>query len=325
MPWLLRTVENLNHWHAAGFIVLSFGIGQFLNKEWPFDNFIVYQLLFIPAVVLALSETKQFLLSVNKFREVTASHPNRADGEYANALLRSPWYSVALLVVGGLFVYSSIVLHYVGFDPTGLYGLVMIIIVMASSVLGQLCYVYHIFLLRRIANGRNFKYNFYLPARTNWVQILDSTGIRLSNAFFVLGFIYTTVYCLNIRGGYVKLAFHPLKLELSTPNNAVFMGSWFVLVLIVIIAFPFYAWLRSRYMDAIVRRLKDISIEEIELLIAESGVRRDRDLDSELKYYQLIKDIDGSATRPRARTNIIPAVATISSIAVQLIIISKSF
>ena len=324
MRSLLRTVEHLNRWQTLAFVTFSFGAGQLLNRYWPFDNFLAYQLLFIPAVVIAFFEVKKFLASIEEFRLMTASYPNKEDGDYIYTLLCSHWYYVALLAVGGLFVYSSVELRYVTFNPTGAYALLMIILVMISAILGQLCYVYYIFLLRRIAAGHGFKYNFYLPYRTNWVLLLDDVGFRLNNAFFVLGFIYTSVYCLNVKGGYLKLAFQPLKLELSTPNNIAFAVSWVVLFVIIIIAFPLYAWLRSRYIDAIVRKLKDISIEEINFLITESGTGQKKDLDSEQKYYRLILDIDGSPRSPRERLNIIPIVATLSSIAVQLITISKS-
>ena len=77
MMWLLRTIERLNHWHALLFVSLSFGVGQLLHRYWPLDNFLAYQFLFIPAVVIAFGEIKRFLNSVSDFRIMTASHPNR--------------------------------------------------------------------------------------------------------------------------------------------------------------------------------------------------------------------------------------------------------
>ena len=325
MLWLLRTIERLSRWHALVFIALSFGVGQLLNRSWPLDNLLTYQLLFTLAVVYAFFEIKRFLNSVGDFRIMTASHPNKEDGDYIYMLSHSYWYGGALLVVGGLFIYSTVELSYVTFDPTGIYALVMITLVMLSAVLGQTFYIYYILLLRRIISGQKFKYNFYLPARTDWVQLLAKVGTRLSNAFFLLGFIYTAVYYLNVKDGYVKLSFSPLQIDLSTPNDIVFLVSWFALFAIVIVTFPLYAWLQSRYMNAIVRKLKDVAIEEINFLITESNIRQEKDVDTEVKYYRLMLDIDGSATSPQERLKIIPIVATASSIAVHVIKISESF
>ena len=63
-------------------------------------------------------------------------------------------------------------------------------------------------------------------------------------------------------------------------------------------------------MNAIVRKLKDVAIEEINFLITESNIRQEKDVDTEVKYYRLMLDIDGSATSPQERLKIIPIVAT---------------
>ena len=323
MRSLLRAIARLNRWHAVVFVGVALACGQLLNIFWPFDSILLYQILFVPAILIAFSEIQRFLQGIEKFRTIIASHPNREDGECISSLLHSYWYFVALALVGGLFVFASIELKYVTFDPTGIYALAMIVLVMVSAVLGQLCYLYYIILLRRIANGRKFKYNFYLPARTNWVRLIHEIGIRLTNAFFVLGFIYTLVYFLNVKDGYLTLSRDPFQFSLATPNDLVFLVSWTVLFGIVVIAFPCYVWLHSTYMNAVVRLLKDLSIEEVSFLI--SGEKETSDRDDRVKYYRMMMDIDASVGTPKERFNFVPVVATMSSIAVHVIKISESF
>jgi len=285
MSWILESIKNLNRWHATFFAIFALLLGQSLNRCWPFENMIIYQLLFIPAILLAFFEIQRFLCSIDEFRSTIASHPNKGDGSYISMLLKSYWYFIVLFVVGGTFIYSCFELGYIGVDPTSIYALVMITLVMISAVLGQLCYIYYILLLRKLQSGKKFKYNFYLPARTAWLQLATKTGSRLNNAFFVLGFIYTVVYFLNIKDGYINIAFDPFSLQFSTPNNLVFLFSWIAVFTLVIIAFPIYAWLRSVYINKIVRDLKDISIEEINFLVANDNVTKTPEMDIGFKYY----------------------------------------
>jgi len=323
MRSLLKAISALSVWHGFTFIAISIALGQTLNWFWPMKDITLYQILFTPAIVYALFEVQRFVAGVEEFRVVIASHPNRTDGDYIDRLLASHWYFAALLIVGGLFIYASLELEYVAINPTGIYALAMIVLVMVSAVLGQLCYLYYVLLLRRLSRGKAFKYNFFLPARTDWVRLLDGMGSRLTNAFFILGFIFTLVYVLNVRPGYIVFSWQPIQITLSTPNDFVFVVSWVVLFLIVVIAFPCYVWLQSTYMRNLVRALKDKSIEEVNSLTSGSG-QPDEKVDSGNSSYRMMMDIDASVPAPRDQFNPIPFIATFSSLAVHLIKISES-
>jgi hypothetical protein len=322
---LYSNIARLDLRHAVIFIVTSFGVGQAVNRFAPLNLFLPYQLLFIPAIVIAFAEVKIFVTSVEKYKAMIASQPTRETGVYIAGLLQSFWALPGLLTVSSLYIYATISLRYVELNPTGYYALVMIGLVMLSAILGQTCYVYYLLLLRRVTASETFKYNFYFPARTDWVQLLTQAGARLSNAFFVLGFIYTLVFFLNMPDGYVTISLRPWRLVLATPNNVAFVMSWVVIFIIIILAFPAYAWLKARYLRILIRRLKDISIGEIELLITEGKIRSEGNVDAELKYYQLMTNIENSSSEASDASNMLPVALTICSIAVHLIKISESF
>jgi hypothetical protein len=325
MQKLLASIKRFNRWHAAVFILFSFGFGQAINRHAPLGNFLAYQLLFIPAVVIALLEIRRFLTGLEEYLTLTASHPDRAAGAFVSNLLKSWWTIPGVATVSLLYIYATLSLRYIEMNSVGYYALLMIILVMLSATLGQTCYVYYLLFLRRLAGGMRFRYNFYFPARTDWVQLLAQMGNRLSNAFFILGFIYTTVYFLNVPDGYIRVSLSPWRLELATPNDEIFLVTWVVIFLIIVLAFPVYAWLKTRYLKLIVRRLKDISLGELDLLVAEGSLRSRGDLDAELKCYQLMEHINDSADSPYERLNLLPIVATLSSVSVHLIKISESF
>lgn len=207
----------------------------------------------------------------------------------------------------------------------GYFALVVIAIVMISAVLGQTCYVYYLLLLRKISKYDAFKYNFYFPARTDWVQFLAYIGTHLSNGFFMLGFIYTTVFYLNMPSSYLTITPHPLRVRIATPNNLAFIVCWLTIFVIIPVAFLVYASFKARYLRAIIRRLKDTSIAEIQALITESNIRQMGNVDAELKYYQLMANIENSSNEASASRNFLPVLLTLSSIAAQLIKISESF
>jgi len=324
MRGIFRLLERLNHWHATGFVIISFGLGQVLNRSTSMNNFFLYQILFIPAVIIAVAEIKRFVFSLRKYRIMTASHPNREVGSYISSLLLSNWAIPGLAVISYLYIYATITLEYVQLNSTGYYALIMISLVMFSAILGQTCYVYYLLFLRKLASSESMKYNFYFPARTDWVQLIAQIGSRLSNAFFVLGFIYTTVFFLNMPDEYVKISLSPWHVELSTPNDLVFLVSWLMIFAIIILAFPVYAGIKSRYIGVIIRKLKDTSVNEICMLMTASNIRDKEGIEAELKYYQLMSSIENSSSSPSERFNLLPIVATISSIAVHVIKISES-
>jgi hypothetical protein len=322
---LYGRIGRLELRHAVAFIVTSFGLGQAINSFAPLDRFLIYQLLFTPAIVIAFAEIKTFVHNVEKYKIMIASHPIRETGAYVSGLLQSYWAVPGLVAISSLYLYSTISLEYIEINSMGFFALLMLTLVMLSAILGQTCYVYYLLLLRRVSRSEEFKYNFYFPARTDWVQFLAQIGTRLSNAFFVLGFIYTTVFFLNMPSGYITISHQPWRLEISTPNNVVFVASWITIFVIIIFAFPMYAWVKARQLRTIIRKLKDVSIHEIEMLITAGDIRGNGNVDAELKYYQLMASIENSPSETSETNNLLPVVLTLSSIAVHLIKISESF
>jgi hypothetical protein len=321
---LYGRIARLTSRHAFIFIIASFGFGQVINRWSPLERFLVYQLLFIPAIVMAFAEIKAFVLNVERYKAMIASHPIRETGSYITDLLESCWAPPGVIIIGSLYIYSTVSLEYIAMNPTGYYAIFMIALVMVSAMLGQTCYVYYLLLLWRVSKSETFRYSFYFPARTDWVQLLTKIGTRLSNAFFILGFIYTTVFFLNVPRGYLTISLNPWQLNISTPNDRAFVAGWVTIFVIIIFAFPLYAWIKARFLRAIIRRLKDISLGEIEMLVADSNIRGKGNIDAELKYYQLMVNIESSSSEATHTDKLIPVALTLSSIVVHLIKISES-
>jgi hypothetical protein len=317
-------IGELTLWHAAILVAVFLPLGQVLNKHYPLDNFVAYESLFLPAILIAFAEIRLFVRSMGKYKMMVASHPIRETGAYISKLLHSYWALPGLVVISSLYIYSTISLRYVALNPMGYFALIVIALVMISAVLAQTCYIYYLLLLRRVTKCELFKYNFYFPARTDWVQFLANVGTHLSNGFFLLGFIYTTVFYLNMPSSYLAITLRPWHVRVTTPNNVAFIASWLTIFIIIPVAFLVYGWMKGRFLKAIIRALKDTSIAEIEALITESNIRKSGNVDAELKYYQLMANIENSSSNASGSGNLLPVLVSLTSIAVQLIKISES-
>ena len=328
VPVILKTIQWFNCSRTAFFVIAIVAVGQIINAFQPFEYFHIYQLLVIPSILIASWAVKKSISDFENFNKVIASHPVNFVGIKLSRLIYSKWALPGLILIGGLYVYSSIKLEYIQFDVVGFYALLMILLMLITAILGQTVYVYYILLLFGLNKQSEFKYNFYMPAKTGWIVLIAKTGRMLNNCFFILGFIYTLVFYLNSpkgailidssKGGFMK------GFVLSTPDNQAFLISWVTIIIIIFIAFPIYYFIQNNYLKSIIRKLKDKSISEISVLMKAGAIKTQENLELELKYLTLINNVENSAKKPLTSYNVIPVISSICSISVHLIKISES-
>ncbi len=330
MSGLLTFIKWFNLKKSIIFILIIIVLGQFVNYYVPFKHFHIYQILVIPAVIIASWAIKQFIVDANELSRIVASHPIKFVIINFLKLVSSNWSLPGLAIIGGLYIYASIKLHYIEFNLSGYYALLMIVLMLGTAIIGQTMYVYYIILLSKLKAENEFKYNFYFPAKTDWIVKLAKTGRMLNNSFFVLGFIYTLVFYINVPDGAIKiindtnfdnwLAF----IKLSTPDNLIFSISWITIFIIIIIAFPTYYIIQKNYIKTLVRKLKDKSISEVQKLMSMQEILPTKNIETELKYLTLINNIENSRNNPLTNYNVIPILSSIGTICVHFIRISES-
>jgi hypothetical protein len=328
VPSMLKAIQWFNIWRTVLFVFIIIFVGQIINAFQSFRNFHIYQLLVILSILVASWAIKRFITDFKNFNKVIASHPTNFVGIKISRLIYSKWALPGLILIGGLYVYSSYKLEYIQFDVIGAYALIMILLMMTTAIIGQTVYVYYIILLSKLNKQNEFKYNFYMPAKTDWIVLIAKTGRMFNNSFFILGFIYTLVFYLNspesavvinrANGDFIN------GLVLTTPDNLVFLISWLTIIVIIFIAFPSYYFIQNNYIKALVQKLKDKSMLEISLLMKSDAIKSQDNLEVEIKYITLINNIENSAKKPLTSYNVIPLISTISSISVHFINISQS-
>jgi len=328
MPSLFSLIKGMTMKPVYFFLFIYTPLGQLINYYHPFKNFSLYQLLFGTAVILATWTIKNFFNKLDKFKTMTASHPMKLTVSNFYSLVYSKWTIPGLIIVSSLFIYSTISLNFIKLDIIGIYSLVVIVIIMMTAIICQTIYIYYLILLYRLGNSNDFNYSFYFPAKTDWLVFLVKMGRQINNSFFILGFIYTLVYFLNLP--ITEISFNKNFNGLGdivngTSNNLIFVVSWITIFIIIIIAFPIYSLIQRSLTRSLVRKMKNISIEEIEQIMKMEKIKKAQDIESQLKYYTLMNNIDNSSNLPIPRNNLIPIVSSISTISVHIIKISESF
>ena len=299
VPLLISTIQGFSVYQMTIFLFLLITSGQLINYFQHFKHFHIYQLLVTTTIILASYSIRKFLHGMEEFKQMTASHPIKFVGIKIAKLIQSKWSIPGIVIIGGLYVYSSIRLEYIRFDLIGLYALIMIILMMITAVFGQTIYVYYIILLNKLSHENEFSYNFYMPAKTDWIIKLAKNGRMLNNSFFVLGFIYTLVYYLNMPSNSILIyqSVHGRiwdRFLFCTPDNQIFVLSWMVIFIIIFIAFPIYYIIQTYHIKMLIRRLKDISISEIQKLMKAQELTGHDSIDLELQYFNLINNIECS-------------------------------
>ncbi len=326
---LVSVFHNLSLNIALLIILILIIIGQVIHFFYPLKHFHVYQFFALTAIILAFWAIRKFLFGFEKFKQMTASHPIKFIAINIFKLVNSKWSISGILAIGGLFIYSSFQLEYIQFNLMGIYALVIIVMMMVTAVYGQTIYVYYIILLNKLIQENFFKYNFYFPSKTDWVVQLAKNGRILNNSFFILGFIYTLIYYLNMSPNYIKLDDSEVgnfggMINVSTPDNVIFIISWIAIFVIIIIAFPTYYFIQKNYIKTLVRKLKNSSIKEIQKLMKAHELTGVDSIDSELKYFNLINNIENSPNMPFEGFSLIPIISTLSSLCIHLIKISEN-
>ena len=328
MPFLLSLIKQTTIGPALFFIFIYAPLGQLINYFYPFENFTIYQILFGVAVILATWTIKNFLKKVDEFKKITGSHPMKLIVRNFYSLVYSKWTILGIVIIGSLFVYSTLSLNFIELDLIGIYSLVVIVMVMITAIICQTLYIYYLILLYKLGNSKAFNYSFYFPAKTDWLVFIVKLGRQINNSFFILGFIYTLVYFLNMP--ITKISFNRNfsglhDLVLGTSNNLVYVISWITIFLIIIVAFPVYSIIQRSLTKSLVRKMKDISISEIEQIMKMNTFKKAQGIESQLKYFTLMSNIDSSSNLPIPRNNLIPIVSSLSTISVHIIKISESF
>ena len=185
--------------------------------------------------------------------------------------LQKSLFPMVIAVLITTFFFSCIVLlKYIEIDIIGIYA---IYIAGTSVLIGVYGYVHYLLFLWFVYQVGNCQfdisnYNFYVPAKSEWVLQIAKTAQRLRSFFLVIGLIYVIEYGMLVPTE--KITIENGNISLNTPNNIAFVVSWIALFLLVVIAFPIINHFQYALVVRIVDRLKAQSVEELSELMSDT-------------------------------------------------------
>ncbi len=253
-------------------------LGQILNAICPHHLFHLNQIMLLTMLLLEYMVIEQIKTGTEELKEsIKESQLLRSFTSRADYSITSEIISFALVA---LFITTMFAVGCLEPTITGIYGGVLGAVVF---YIGIQAYIHYLSLLHFSSNLRNCKindYSFYYPALTKWMRVLSKEFKFIEKWFLVLGFMYITIYAINIPQGTFSTTGIVLNL---------FLTNWAGIFILFIFAVPFLFNIRKNSLKTVVCGCKANSIHQLEKKL--TAVPDDR-------YAFLIKSVSQTENYP---------------------------
>lgn len=311
---IIKWFEKLTVKSWALYCAILFLVGVIINcsTHHRFRFFTLHQILLIAATTMLVLAMRSYFLSTKQLGvesgNGTLCKVPEVHGLYKEKLLRlqrTYWIFLAAVCITAFFFTCIVSLEYIKIDIIGIYAIYIGGTSVLIGVYGYVQYLFFLWFLHKIGKQVKFTqygYNYYSPAKTEWVIQLAKISQRLRNYFLAIGLIYTGEYYILVPAD--VLTIEGKTITMNTPNNVAFIVSWAALFVLVIIAFPVLNRIQYTLVINIVEKLKGITKNDItELMLVEqqdSKTRFER-LSIISTYSSLISFVDKDNSYPIKR------------------------
>lgn len=228
-------------------------LGQILNAICPHHLFHVNQIMLLTMLLLEFMVIKQIKAGTEELKksikEIQVLHffTSKADCSIVSEIIS---FALVALFITTMFAVGCL-------EPTitGIYGGALGAVVF---YIGIQAYIHYLSLLHFSSNLRNCKindYSFYYPALTKWMRVLSKEFKFIEKWFLVLGFMYITIYAINIPQG---------TLSTTGLTQNLFLTTWAGIFIMFVFAVPFLFSIRKDSLKTLVCRCKADSIHQLE-------------------------------------------------------------
>lgn len=163
------------------------------------------------------------------------------------------------IIIPCIFFWAIFKQKYLLFDIVGIYGVVVISITLFMSILGYVEYMWMLWLLYQIVHCKHFCYNKSNPSQTPFlIYIADITNCA-KYFFLIESFIYIFEYSILIPRENLTIG------EINMPDNLSFFITWIILLIVLVLAFPFIVLLQEKMIVQIIDNLKQEQIQALSL------------------------------------------------------------
>jgi len=228
-------------------------VGQILNAICPHHLFHVNQIMLLTMFLLEYMVVKQITVDTKKLKEsITESQVLYA---FITKVEKHSLHKIISFILVAFFISTMFAVGCLEPTLTGIYGGVLGAVVF---YIGIQAYIHYLSLLHFSSNLRNCKindYSFYYPALTKWMRVLSKEFQFIEKWFITLGFLYITIYAINIPQGI---------LATTGLTQNLFLTSWAGIFILFVFAVPFLFNIRKSALKTVVCGCKANSIHQLE-------------------------------------------------------------
>ena len=228
-------------------------LGQILNVICPHHLFHVNQIMLLTMLLLEYIVIKQITADTEKLKEsITESQVLHA---FTAKVEKHSQHKIISFIIVAFFIATMFAVGCLKPTITGIYGGALGAVVF---YIGIQAYIHYLSLLHFSSNLRNCKindYSFYYPALTKWMRELSKEFQFIEKWFLTLGFLYITIYAINIPQGTLATT--------GLPQN-LFLTSWAGIFILFVFAIPFLFNIRKSALKTVVCGCKANSIHQLE-------------------------------------------------------------
>lgn len=218
--------------------------------------------------------------------------------------------TILCIIILLIFFWGIFSQHYITLDLVGCYAVFIVCVTVSISVIGYAQYLWLLWFLYRTGKCTTMHYNKNNPSGTPFLVRIATLTNHAKWCFFFEGFLYVFEYYILIPKGYVS----PNKLQM--PDNTSFLITWFILFIVIILAFPAIIVVQERLMARIVENLKQQRIEtlsECYEIISNTMPKGNLPVAETFMYNIMISNITSSADYPVKIQRFGPALISLAT------------
>ena len=227
--------------------------GQILNVICPHYLFHVNQIMLLTMLLLEYMVIKQMAADTKKLKEsITESQVLHT---FTTKFEKHSHHRIISFVLVTFFIATMFAVGCLEPTLTGIYGGVLGAVIF---YIGIQTYIHYLSLLHFSSDLKNIQitdYSFYYPALTKWMRELSKEFQFIEKWFITLGFLYITIYAINIPQG---------TLATTGLTQNLFLTSWAGIFILFILAVPFLFNIRKNSLKTVVCGCKANSIHQLE-------------------------------------------------------------
>ncbi len=332
---IISKIASLSFYKLLILLALFVIIGNLINLISSYKNFQIFHTMLLMMLIISFKIIK---ISHTKFQNIKNMTTNQLSLSPINRKITSLQYSnhqIFIIVFFNLIYLASIFrLGYLTFNLISIYASILILTTFSSTLIGYWQYVIFLIYLNRILKEDIKLYNYYFPAKTDYIINIAELAKNYRNAFFSLGVFYTSIYALlipanvliNINKDTYNFLFLKLpQLTLNTPCNLGFYTSWIGILLFIIIAFPILWIIHKRLIKKIIKKLKKNTINDLQNLLDSSISKDSPNINFHKKFLDLIMFTSETNDYPLKDLAFYPAFMTTISLFIHISTIFLNF